>query len=57
VTDKVKKGGLMRCCLRTLAEYYRDGPASKAAEGQVMPCAFCSGIMVFRGGYWEWDHA
>jgi hypothetical protein len=57
MTDKVKKGGLMRCCLRTLAEYYRDGPASKAAEGQVMPCAFCSGIMVFRGGYWEWDHA
>ena len=56
MTDKVKMGGLMRCCLLTLDDYYRSGPASKAAEGQTLPCAYCSMTMVFRGGYWEWDH-
>ena len=54
--DGVKQGGLMRCCLATLEELYPNGPAQVATEGQVLPCAYCSSSMIFRAGYWEWNH-
>jgi hypothetical protein len=54
--DGVKQGGLMRCCLATLEELYPNGPAQIATEGQVLPCAYCSSSMIFRAGYWEWNH-
>lgn len=56
VPDKVHAGGLMRCCLQTLEEYYPDGPAVKAAEGEVLPCKYCDSSVIFRAGYWEWNH-
>ncbi len=54
--DGMKIGGLMRCCLGTLGDHYPDGPAAKAAEGDVLPCKYCSSSMIFRGGFWEWNH-
>lgn len=53
--DQVRIGGLMRCCLQTLNEFYPDGPAKKAQEGQRLHCRFCrTGEMVFRDGAWQW---
>lgn len=52
----VRQGGLMRCCLLTLA----SEPSSvtvAAKEGMVLPCAFCSSTMVFTQGAWEWNKA
>lgn len=58
--DRVKTGGLMRCCLETLDDLYADGPARMAAEGQVLQCKYAPGNplhrMIFRSGAWEWDH-
>jgi len=60
--DLVHVGGLMRCCLATLGDLYTDdGPAEIAAEGQRLQCKYAGhgsdhGWMVFRSGYWEWDH-
>jgi hypothetical protein len=54
--DGVKIGGLMRCCLKTLDGHYPDGPAAKATEGEVLPCKHCSSSMIFKGGFWEWNH-
>jgi hypothetical protein len=52
--DKVNAGGLMRCCLETLDDYYPDGPAKKAAESEVLPCEHCASSMIFNDGYWHW---
>jgi hypothetical protein len=54
--DGVKIGGLMRCCLETLEGHYPDGPAAKAAEGEVLPCKYCRSSMIFSEGYWQWNH-
>jgi len=53
--DKVNAGGLMRCCLETLDEHYPNGPACIAAEGEVLPCKYCSSSMVFHLGWWNWQ--
>lgn len=53
--DKVNAGGLMRCCLETLDDYYPDGPKQKALEGQLLPCKYCRSSMVFRSGWWNWQ--
>jgi hypothetical protein len=53
--DKVKIGGLMRCCLETLQEYYPNGPEARAAEGDLLRCKYCSSSMIFRSGSWEWN--
>lgn len=55
IYDQVNAGGLMRCCLLTLDEHYPDGPARKAAEGEVLPCKYCRSSMVFRAGWWGWQ--
>lgn len=54
--DRVKIGGLMRCCLQTLDDYYPDGPADKASDGEVLPCKWCSHSMIFEAGAWRWHH-
>jgi hypothetical protein len=54
--DKVRAGGLMRCCLLTLADYYSGAPELHAVEGQVLPCVYCTSSMIFSGGYWSWNH-
>ena len=60
-TDKIRQGGLMRCCLETVGDLYPDGPARIAAEGQKLQCGYAQDNplhrMIFRDGAWEWDHA
>lgn len=55
---KYRQGGLMRCCLVTLANFY-DMPdatvVADVAEGTKMPCRSCSSTMVFVEGAWQWD--
>lgn len=59
--DRVRIGGLMRCCLETLEGLYPDGPGRVATEGQRLQCEHAEpgsdhGWMVFRDGWWAWDH-
>jgi hypothetical protein len=54
--DRVKPGGLMRCCTKTLDGFYPGGPARKAREGEVLPCRWCANSMIFSGGFWQWNH-
>jgi hypothetical protein len=51
VSDKISMGGLLRCCLGTLAAREKPG-----TEGEVQPCKWCTESMVFRAGAWKWDH-
>jgi len=58
-TYQVRQGGLMRCCLLTLAEFYKE-PADIMGfevEGQILPCRHCSSSMIFVEGAWEWNKA
>lgn len=48
--DRVRPGGLMRCCIDTL---HLDSP-EEPTEGQVLPCRWCSDDLVYRDGLWEW---
>lgn len=61
VNDRVRIGGLMRCCLETVSDLYPDGPGALAAEGQRLQCKYAADNpehrMIFRDGAWEWDHA
>ncbi len=50
----IRSGGLMRCCIATLAEH--AGEALSEAEGTVIPCNYCSSSMRVRDGAWEWNH-
>ena len=58
-TDKIRVGGLMRCCTETIEGLYPDGPAQVAEEGQKLQCKYASDSpdhrMRFRDGAWEWD--
>ena len=46
----VRIGGLMRCCLETLAEY--EGPED---EGTELTCRYEHIVrMVVRDGVWQW---
>ena len=57
--DKIRMGGLMRCCTGTIGELYPDGPARVATEGQTLQCKYAPDSpdhrMRFRDGAWEWD--
>jgi|SRR5215471_5418168 len=56
--DRVNIGGLMRCCLSTLAELYPNGPARIAYDGQTLQCQYSASPnhhMICRDGVWEWD--
>jgi hypothetical protein len=51
-------GGLMRCCIQTLAAYISEHPFVEAVEGQVLDCAHESagnGRLVLRDGVWRWN--
>lgn len=60
-TYQVRQGGLMRCCLLTLARYHETTAAkfsvASTPEGDVLPCASCNNSMVFTQGGWEWNKA
>jgi hypothetical protein len=60
-TDKIRIGGLMRCCIETVWNLYPDGPAALASEGQRLQCRYSADDplhrMSFRAGAWEWDHS
>lgn len=59
-SDRVRIGGLMRCCIETIGDLYPGGPAMLAAEGQRLQCKYAPDNpehrMRFRDGAWEWDH-
>lgn len=54
---RYKPGGLMRCCLLTLAREYEQIAAGAVvhADGDRLPCAYCSSSMNLVDGAWEWD--
>lgn len=58
--DRVRIGGLMRCCTETIGDLYPDGPAQVAIEGQQLSCKYNPKMqnhrMIFHDGAWEWDH-
>lgn len=50
---RIRIGGLMRCCLKTIEE-----AETKNVEGETLACRWCSGDgMVYRNGAWEWAGA
>lgn len=56
----VRQGGLMRCCLLTLKDWYlhlEEPGGGLTLEGKVLPCRFCNSSMVFVQGGWEWNRA
>jgi hypothetical protein len=57
--DRLRMGGLMRCCTGTVEDLYPGGPARIAVEGQTLQCAYAPDDplhrMIFRDGAWEWD--
>jgi len=58
-TYRVRQGGLMRCCLLTLARWHgeanREGDMLPSEEGDIMTCDFCSSSMIFIDEAWEWN--
>lgn len=52
--ERIRQGGLMRCCLATL-DQQRYNPATPAVEGDKLAC-ICKTPMRYRDGAWEWDH-
>ena len=46
----IRQGGLMRCCIETLADYH-----GADNEGTVLACNWCSDSMRVRDGAWEWN--
>ena len=48
--DKVRIGGLYRCCLETLEESNPFG-----IEGDEISCVYCGDYMRFNDGAWEWS--
>lgn len=57
----VRQGGLMRCCLLSLATWHKqvgmEPAVSPAKEGDILPCLHCSSSMIFKEGAWEWNKA
>jgi hypothetical protein len=61
--DRLRPGGLMRCCTETVSDLYRDGHETPseyhAHEGDVLVCKYAPENplhrMRFRDGGWEWD--
>lgn len=52
--SRVRGGGLMRCCIESLA----DAPPNPT-EGETFRCKWChdEAGMVFRDGAWQWAAA
>lgn len=49
-------GGVLRCCIATFDEA-RDNPETPAREGDVLPCRWCKGSLIFKDGKWRWNRA
>jgi hypothetical protein len=52
MADKIRIGGLMRCCIETIRVREQSG-----VEGEVQPCKWCSSSTRFVGGAWEWNRS
>lgn len=57
IGSRVRQGGLMRCCLATLAEY--DGPCE---IGTTLSCKYegnpdNKNMIIASDGVWEWNRA
>jgi hypothetical protein len=52
--DKVRIGGLMRCCMATISEYCADPSSPAGKEGDTLPCKWCRTVMRHDGLAWEW---
>lgn len=48
-TDTVRPGGLMRCCLESIKQRTEE-----ATEGTMIPCKYCTSMIRFTKGAWEW---
>jgi hypothetical protein len=56
VPYQVRVGGLLRCCMASLAEAMESAVAPPK-EGDTLICRYCGspyGGMEFRDGAWEW---
>jgi len=51
---RVRGGGLMRCCLRSLEELKMSAEAEMPKEGDKLRCIYCSHDMIYRDNAWEW---
>lgn len=52
---KLKIGGVMRCCIQTLADYEGVGDKEhKRSNGTVLPCKYCKNVLIVKDGEWEW---
>ena len=49
----VYQGGLMRCCINTLAQTKMDDAPK---EGDTVDCQYCTSSMIYRGDGWRWNH-
>jgi hypothetical protein len=58
-TDKIRIGGLMRCCIATIDILYDENPGMAVTEGQTLQCRYApenpDHRIRFRDGAWEWD--
>jgi len=58
--DRLRPGGVLRCCIDTIEDLYPDGPSKVAVEGQRLQCKYNPDNpdhqVLFRDGAWEWDH-
>lgn len=50
--NKIKTGGLFRCCIQTL----QDTPVSQEIEDIVIPCLVCNESCIFEAGMWRWNY-
>jgi len=57
--DKIRIGGLMRCCIATINILYDENPGTSATEGQELQCRYAHDSpdhrMRFREGAWGRD--
>ena len=55
---RVNQGGLMRCCLASLADFVEAHAAEPAAEGMTLDCAYekpGNANLVLEGRVWRWN--
>ena len=50
----VRIGGLMRCCLLSLAKAFVQ--RKRKPEDKIIKCNYCGSQMRLRNGTWEWDN-
>lgn len=53
--QKLRSGGVMRCCIKTLEDALADGSLVDGKQGDLLPCKYCRSRLRFTDGAWEWD--